>query len=156
MATLTLKQITDGLRISRVRVEQWISRGFFRTPDQPILGLAREWDIGDAMRLALCVELVDAHMSPQQAGALVWVGVHGFKDDTAFFVAWQGAHEMAGIKGKGGKPAKAHLPGNWYPEIVRGRDLQNFLENSDVDFALVFNLDNLEKRVKVALGRETG
>jgi len=150
MQSFTLKQITDALRISRARVEQWISRGFFRTPDQPILGMARDWNIGEAMRLALCVELVDAHLSPQQAGALVWVGLHGFKDDTAFFVAWQGWHGTA-HNNPDGTPAKVYMPGNWYPAIVKGSELRAFVENSDVISSHVFNLNALEKRVTEAL-----
>lgn len=152
MSSLTLKQITDALHISRARVEQWISRGFFRTPDQPIIGTAREWDLGEAMRLALCVELVDAQISPQQAGSLVWVGLHSFEGEAAYFVAWQGLHEMAGIKDGAGKPAKVHTGRHWWGDIVRESDLQKkYLTNPDVDFCLIFNLDHLEERVRSAL-----
>lgn len=154
---LLLRQITDALKISRARVEQWISRGHFRTPDKPIFGHARDWSIDDAIRLSLFINLVDAAISVEQAGVFTQIDLHGFKDDVAFFVAWQGAMPLLSAKGplnlrkKISDSQKARMPGMWGCKIVRGRDLLVFLEHDDVDVAVVINLDNLEKRVKQAL-----
>jgi len=152
---LTIKQISDALDLSRSRVEQWISRGYFRTPDVPILGKARDWDIQDAMRLAIMSELVDAGLSPEQAGQLVWAPISGFMSDHAFFVAWQGAHDMAVYpNGEESEPAKMYMPGAWFQQILRGGRLFEFLSNPDVAIATVISLDNLERRVKQALNYE--
>ncbi|MEF2554090.1 hypothetical protein VQ042_22595 [Aurantimonas sp. A2-1-M11] len=143
---LTIKQISDALGISRSRVEQWISRGHFRTPDRPIIGKARDWDIPDVMRLAIMQRLLEHNLSAETAGYLVQSHPHGFKDDVAFFVAWGGWHEMVG----GGK---AHMPGTLYDTLVKGSDLGSFLANPDVEYAIVINLDTLEQSVKSDLAK---
>lgn len=157
----TLKQITDALQISRTRVEQWISREFFRTPHKPIFGAAREWQIGDAIRLAVCAELVDMGLSPETAGKLaaVWVGLHGFKNDVAYLVVSAGnlgevvPPTPRGSPGtKKGGDTKVHVPGVLYEEIVKATDLTKVLDNPDRHVSIVISVDNLENRVKEALG----
>lgn len=155
---LTIKQISEALKISRSRVEMWISRGYFVTPDKPMLGMAREWDITDAVRLAIMSDLIEAGVPAQQAGNLVTVAPATMSDfglvpfvtpfairsEPAFFVAWQGWHEMAG----GGK---AHMPGNWYSETVWAHDLAGFVGGPDIDFATVININSVIARVTAAL-----
>jgi hypothetical protein len=150
----TLNQITKALGISRARIEQWISRGYFRTPDKPILGMPRDWDIGEAIRLALCVELTEAQISPLWAGQLTFTSVHGFTDDIAYFVAWQGFYPGLIPMTHRGDPIptkdqlrKIYMPGTWIGAIIKGQDLPKFLENPDVMISVIVNLDNLEKRV---------
>jgi hypothetical protein len=148
MSVLTLKQITTAMRISRDRVEQWIARGYFRTPDKPILGKPRDWSLADAIRLAVCVELVDSTISPEIAGQLTKSNLHGFKAETAYFVAWRGPLRTA-MKDKTGTQQKAYFPENWYGQIVQERRLVEFLK--DMVESRVINLNNVEQRVKSAL-----
>ena len=147
----TLKEITKALGLSRARVEQWISRGDFRPPDQPIIGKARDWDLGEAMRLALFVQLVDdVGFSIKQASFCTQLGLHGFNNNVAFFVVWQGLVEVP-IKDEAGKRRKLYTP-SWNSHIILSSgDLQSFVQNPDVYFALVVNLNNLEMRVRAAL-----
>jgi hypothetical protein len=155
-ATYTLKQIADALGISRARAEQWIARGFFRTPHNPIFGAAREWQISDAIRLALCAALVDAGLSPEQAGAFTQVA-HGFKKDAAYLVVSElGEIIPATPRGapgtKKGEGIKVRTPGVLHSEIVKAADLAKKLDDPDGRAVTVINLDNRERWVKNALG----
>ncbi|QHO77896.1 hypothetical protein ACH79_40225 [Bradyrhizobium sp. CCBAU 051011] len=149
----TLKQICDALNITRGRAEQWIARGHFRPPHNPIFGAAREWQIQDAIRFAAFGVIVDSGIPQEQAGVITQLDMHGFKNDTAFFVVWRGLHETA-TKKASGTFLKMHIPGVWYGEIVKESALLAHLENEDVWSATVVNLDNLERKVKAALGYE--
>lgn len=154
--SLTLSKITKALRISRPRVEQWISRGYLRTPDNPLIGTARNWDVGDVMRLAVMRDLVDANMSPEQAGQLVGEGFHGFKDGEAYFVVYQGQYPTRiDPHGRTYTPKRqGYHPGIWLNCIVHERDLMAFIGQPDVFQSVVINLDHLEGRVLAALGGE--
>ena len=94
--------------------------------------------------------LVDAELSPAHAGVLTQIGFHGFKDDVAYFVAWQG-WVPTGLKDKGGKTQKVYATGMWVHDLVRGGDLGKFLAQDDFAISVVINLDNIERRVKSAL-----
>jgi hypothetical protein len=149
--TYTLKQLCEALDLPRTRIDAWIARGHFRPAHAPAFGTAREWTITEAIKLAVCAALVDANMPLEQAGPLASSGMHGFKGEAAFYVVWQGWHSTA-MKDKTGKYLKAHVPGRWFTEIVKETELLDFLKSDDVDFATVLNLDNIERRVKGALG----
>lgn len=156
----TLKQITDALNISRARVEQWIARDFFRTPHKPIFGAARDWQIEDAIRLAVCAALVDSGLSPEKAGKLssIWVGLHGFKDDAAFLVVSTGMlgeiipATRRGTPGtKKGVGQKVYVPGEYYDDVVKATEITKVLADPDRYTSIVISIDNVEKRVKQAL-----
>jgi hypothetical protein len=158
--TYTLKEITDALDISRPRVEAWFTRGFFRTPHEPIFGAAREWQIGDAMRLATCASLIDFGVPVEKAGKLaaVQIGGHGFKNDVAYLVISTGMlGEIIPVTPRGspgtkkGEGRKVYVPGALYDDIVKGSDLAKTLAKPDRYVSIVINLDNIEKRVKTAL-----
>lgn len=149
---LTLKQICEALSFSRMRVDQWISRGYFRTPDKPILGLPREWDEVEALRLALFVELVESSITPRDAGALTQIEPHGFKGDHAFFVAWQGYTFAATDPNSSKQALKLHIPGTWHGEMIKGSNLYAFLANPDVFSSVVISIDNLWHKVSDKLG----
>ncbi len=113
MNTRTTRQIATILNMHPSRIEQWISRGQFLPKIFAEKGLGREWTLDEAIRLALFVHLVDVvSMDPKVAGSLTQIGVHGFADANAFFVAhWV---PMGGLS-------------NWAGNIVRDRDLGTHL-----------------------------
>jgi hypothetical protein len=139
---LTLKRISAALRVSRVRVEQWISRGYFRTPDKPIFGKTRDWEFDDAIRLAVFIELVEAHLTTEQAGVLTQLDF----PRSGYLIAWKGLHHPSGVPGK-------IYSDVWYQEIVQPYELSDFLKNPDLFISVVINLDNLYDRVSAALER---
>ena len=141
--TLTIKMISDALGISRSRVEQWISRGYFRTPDKPVLGKAREWDERDALRLALMNTLMENRISAETAGRMAFNDPL-YAGENSFFVAWRGWS----VGACGGK---FYYPEIFYHDVVRGQDLGGFLQNPDVEFSVVVNLDILSASVKEQL-----
>jgi hypothetical protein len=160
--TYTLKQITDAVKlIGRARAEQWIARGYFRAPQEPIFGSAREWGIGDAIRLAVCTSLVESGISPQRAGQLssIWTGLHGFKNDVTYLVISTGmlgeiipSTPYGGAGTKIGEGRKVYVPGTLYDDIIKGSDLVKTLADPDRYVSIVINLDNIEFSVKAALG----
>ncbi|WP_428381795.1 hypothetical protein [Methylocystis sp.] len=149
------------LHVHSSRIEQWISRDQFLPEIFGERGKTREWTFAEVIRLAVFVRLVDAvGIDAKAAGLLTQVGFHGFKDDSAFLVAYKSNLS------KRSNPA-------WSSDLVKGRDLGEFLtskcrypkalkpgvdketirENSKAEFcaahvAIVVNLDELEGEVK--------
>lgn len=131
--SLTTKQVTDRLGISRERVEQWISRGYFSTAHNPDPGLGREWTVDDAIRLKATAELVEASLPASLAAH------HGK------YAAW-GKHEPGKFL-----IIKFRLDGSTESEVVSSEDLPKALSASKT--VIVLNLDDLRSRVVRALGK---
>lgn len=84
ISPVSLSSLCLTLRISKPRVERWISDGKFWPLEAVENGKARAWGIQDAIRLIAFVRLVDA-------GCKVEVGkaigrLHAFRDEGAFLV----------------------------------------------------------------------
>jgi hypothetical protein len=127
MNTITIDAVAEILDLSKNRIEQWISRGQFKPRAFQGQGKKREWDIGEVIRLAVFAKLAeDVSLKPtearpthteearnaaaEEAGRMTQYGVHGFKDDGAFFVCYKTDPDFG-----------------WWHEIVRKRDLATFL-----------------------------
>jgi hypothetical protein len=133
--TYTLRQVSTALRLTRVRVVQWIARRQFRIDEAPSVGVARTWGIDDAIRLAIFAALVESGVPPVDAGVATQ---HPFRRHGEFLVVWKGKRR-----------------GHWgrWRDSLQAHDLVPFLEKTDVDFAsAVLNVDNVQQRVRRALG----
>lgn len=152
MVTYTFGQVLRALRLPRPRVDQWIARGQFKVKETAP-GVARPWDFGDVMRLAVFAKLVAAkdELTATKIGELADL-LHGFKDDRAVLVLWSGLITTAISDGKGGA-IKSDEPGIWLPKIIRQRELADFLLREDVRMAFFIKLDDVENQVKADLTR---
>lgn len=152
MRTYTFGQVLTALRLPRPRVDQWIARGQFKVKETSP-GVARQWDFGDVMRLAVFAKIVAARdeITATKIGGLTHL-LHGFKDDQAVLVLWSGLIPTTISDGKGGV-LKSDQPGIWSPEIIRHRELANFLLRDDVRMAFFIKLDEVESQVKAKLAR---
>lgn len=163
MITKSTKQVAAILGMHPSRIEQWISREQFLPRIFAEKGLGREWTFDEALRLKLFANLVDVvGMDPKEAGILTQVGVCGFNDDEAYFVAYHDRPD-------------GYL--TWLHQIVRKRDLADFIasgcrypcvlaagydaetiaENSRPNFgpaylAVVVNLDQASEDLKAQWG----
>ncbi|MFO1126392.1 MAG: hypothetical protein U1E25_14685 [Methylocystis sp.] len=132
--SLSTKQVTARLGISHERVEQWISRGYFSTADNPGRGVAREWTLDDAIRLKATAELVEAALSPG-------IAAHHGK-----YAAW-GKHQTRCFL-----IVKFQRDGSTVSEVVEKRRLSETLADSTT--VIVLNLDNLRSTVVRALDEQ--
>lgn len=113
--SISVSEVAKLLGVSRDRIEQSISRGVFLPQVFSDPGKAREWTFGEVIRLAVFFRLTDSGrgMDAKTAGYLTQLGVHGFKDGPAFFVAYTGNPRV--------------FMGNWQPRICRLDDVTQLL-----------------------------
>lgn len=145
METKKLAEVARILGQSRYRIEQWIARGQFLPKVFSDPGKPREWTLAEVMRLGVFIDLVNLGFSPEAAGIATQTGVHGFKDDTAFLVVWDGLAHLADDK-----RTPVYQPGHIKREIIPGKKLAKYLSDPEKFSAAVVNLDNAEARVRAA------
>lgn len=159
--SLTLRQVTALLGVSRMRVEKWISDGTFPPRAFADPGRPREWTFGEVMRLAVFLRLVDAvGVDTKTAGMLTQTGIHGFSDDGAYFVAYNGPPTlvlpwMAQSVRKG--DIAAFLAGGCeYPFVLKSGDDEATLAHNSrkntgpASAAIIIDLDEIERDLKTA------
>ena len=162
MEPKTTRQLAAIMRIHPGRIDQWISRGQFLPRIFAKAGLSRDWSFDEAMRLATFIELVDlCGMDPRIAGVLTQAGVHGFRDDGSYFVAYHGDPDEQAtgwsfdiVRKKkigeflaGGCPYPKILSAGHSPEVIA----ENSKPNLGPAYATVMvDLDRLEQRLRDA------
>ena len=62
MTTISHTQLCAGLKISRARVDQWLSRGFITLETETMSGRVRQWTERDAIKLAALKDMADANL----------------------------------------------------------------------------------------------
>ncbi len=159
MEIISIDAVATILGIHKSRIEQWISRSQFL----PLLtlgrGKKRDWDKSEVIRLATFVTLVDeVGLAPVEAGRLTQTGVHGFKDDDAYFVCYK-------VDAPIGPPIWDHdivrksqigrfvTSGCSIPKILEaGYDEATLRRNSEkklgpANVAVIIDLDRIERQV---------
>jgi hypothetical protein len=172
----SVHQAAAAANVSRLQLDQWVSRGYIVPSHAPEPGKAREYSLGDIVEIATLAELVRLGIGPGTAAP--WVRhLHGFKDDQAVLVVWQGPIELIPSTRPGEPPLQVlRTPGGWTrnnpgvstfydpdrppydSDIVRGRELPEMLRDPDKRSLVAVNLDFVEQRVRAELtaGGTTG
>lgn len=165
------RQTASAANISRLRLDQWVSRGYVTPSHTPQPGEARQYSLTDVITVATLAELVRLGINP--ATAAPWAfRIRGFRDDQAVLVVWQGPGELIPCSNPGDPPACVlRTEGGWtrlnpgtsifydpdsppyHAEIVRPRELPEMVRDPDKRSFAIVNLDHVEQRVLAALDK---
>lgn len=144
---------------SPLRLEQWISRGYFRPEDTPPPGKPRSYGLIDILRLAVLVELTRLGFDPKHIAPYSsrWP-LHGWKNAPAVLVIWQGMGQLIQTRQRGEPALKEGSGKRFYSpnlplrtEIVRPDEIREMVLDPDNRALAIINLDHVERRVKEAL-----
>lgn len=145
---ISIQQLTDALNITRYQVDAWISRGYFKPKNQPEKGKARVFTLRDAIALGAMAAFVRLGLQAADVGPQISIGVHGFKDDRALFVIYEGPmrltseSEAAFMEPDMGRP---------FSKIIQARRLPELLEDPEITTFAVVDLNDIEDRITRAL-----
>ena len=86
MKTISNSQLCEGLKISRRRVVQRLSRGFLTLEIETSAGRERQWTLRDAIKLAALRDIADAEVSLEQVAPHLGdlTGFNRFEDEPAY------------------------------------------------------------------------
>lgn len=158
--TITASELCSIADITPVTLRSWRAR--WKDRGLNILPEAEGWSrytFLQAMQVTLIADLTYLGLHPANTAgtediAIHLAGLYGFQDDTAFLVISTGNLGRIIPTSPRGQPApsrdegtKVYVPGQTYSDIVRGRDLGQFLADPDKFVSVVCNLSLLEERV---------
>lgn len=155
---LDIHQVCKGAAITRIQLNQWISRGYFRPANEPVNGKARTFSINEAITLGVFAELTRIGV-PYDVAAQHSRLLHGFKDEAALLVVYQGPQELIATSERGAPPPAQSSGVKFYDpamppmvgEIIKISKLGDLAANPDVRSMAVVNIDHVESRVKAAM-----
>lgn len=173
----TKRQAANAADISLFQLDQWVSRGYVSPERSPEPGKARQYTISDIMIIATLADLVRLGINPTTSGpwlSQVLQHLHGFKDDHAVLVVWQGPGELIPCSNPGEPGTKVlRTPGGWsrinpgaakfydpdrppfQSDIVRPGELPEMLRDPDKRSFFMVNLNHVEERVQKALSDDS-
>ena len=163
------KQAATAANVSRLQLDQWVSRGYVEPSHKPEPGKARQYTVTDIIKIATLAELVRLGITPGTAAP--WVRyLLGFTDDQAVLVVWQGPGELIPTSNPGAPPSQVlRTPGGWtrnnpgaptfydpdqppyHSDIVRPGELPEMLRDPDKRSLVAVNIDHVEQRILQAL-----
>jgi len=165
------RQAATAADVTRLQLDQWVSRGYVAPSHKPEPGKARRYTVVDVIEIATLAELVRLGIPPSTAASWVKSPLL-FTDDQAVLVVWQGPHELLLERNPGDPPLQTlRTPGGWtrinpgaptfydpdqpiyQSDIVRPDELPEMLRDPDKRSFVAVNLDHVEQRVKVALAK---
>jgi hypothetical protein len=149
---LPLAKLCRRLGVSQMRVEQWVSGGLIEPECSVDQDLATEWTFGDAMRLAILVDIDNAGLPlGKLASHLRWIKSAA---ESEYFVIKYGLVELVPATPRGGpgtkvgEGPKALWPGLIQVDIVSKWELVDAMSSADNRVLLVVPLDQVISRVK--------
>ena len=151
-ATFTIEDVCEAAGITRSQFSQWISRDYVSWLAPVPEGQARAYELGDIFTITVLIEIVRLGLPPAAAGRLfkdlrLW-HLHGFNDDQAVLVIWQGPAALAGC----GEFWRGGIEPIHQAKIVRTRDFPSLVRDSHKRSLIAVNLDHVWDRVRAALG----
>ena len=92
MTTISHTQLCAGLKISRARVDQWLSRGFITLETETMSGRVRQWTERDAITLAALKDMAEANLPLEQVAP----HIHSLtcRNQDAYLVIYYGPHRL--------------------------------------------------------------
>ncbi len=151
-------QICKAAGITRAQLNQWLVRGHFKPRHEPEIGKGRSYSVQEAVTLGTFAELIRLGV-PHDVASVHSTPLHGFNDEAALLVVYQGPMELIPTSERG-----SPLPGikrglkfydpdqpQFRSDIVRLSQLAAYAVNPDIRSMAVVNLDHVEARVKTAL-----
>lgn len=157
MSTTNSHELCRALGRSPRAVEQLIQRGIISTEHKPGRGgrsNARRWTEAEALRLALLLDMMELGLNARDVAPHL-TSMHGFHDDVAFLVISVGAlgeiiqtSERGADTSSSGDGVSAHMSGRLYSDIVRGRDLADYLKDERRFASAVLNLDARQAAIR--------
>lgn len=147
MTTITTAELCRGLRVSRARVDQLISRGIITPSDTPGPGLPRRWTFQDAMQLAIHLDLGDTFetsIEPTKRIALA-------EGENTYLVAARETLSLISSVPRGTKakpPIPAGLTDRPRSRIVREADLPEVFADAQHTPIIIINLSALAARLR--------
>ncbi len=154
MTTIAHTQLCAGLKISRARVDQWLSRGFITLETETVSGRVRQWTKRDAIKLAALKDMADANLPLEQVAQ--HIQFLPCREQDAYLVIYYGPHRLIPISRRG-DPApnesefngpEITVPGHLAADIFLGADLLNFLSKGGARVAIVLPLYLITERIE--------
>lgn len=149
MKSIGTTALCQGLRLSRTRLDQWISRGVVVPSQTPPAGSAREWTMADAMKVAIIADLADVgtllaagadETEFSLAMAIQGLRPHLFQDEDAYLV-------LARFKGKIGDEKVRENSPHFFGRILPWSSVAAHLKDRTHGAVLLFNLNDIERRL---------
>jgi hypothetical protein len=155
---LNVHQMCKAASVTRTQFNQWIARGYFVPEEEPVSGKPRSFSFKEAVVLGTFAELVRLGI-PHDVAAQHGRHLHGFRDEAALLMIYQGPVELIPTSERGsvlpgsGSGMRFYDPDRppFGSEIIRLSQLAAYAANRDVRSLAVVNLDHVEERVKAAL-----
>jgi hypothetical protein len=154
VTTISHTQLCAGLKISRARVDQWLSRGFITLETETMSGRVRQWTERDAIKLAALKDMADANLPLEQVAP----HIHSLarRNQDAYLVIYYGPHRLIPSSRRGDPaPNESELngpeitvPGHLASDIFLGADLLNFLSKGGARVAIALPLHLITERVE--------
>lgn len=174
--SFTKRQAARAADISPFQLDQWVSRGYVAPVRSPEPGKARQYTLSDIMSIATLAELMRVGINPTTSAPWllpVLQHLHGFKDDQAVLVVWQGPADLIPSSNRGDPAPKVlRTEGGWTrlnpgaskfydpdrppcsSNIVRPSELPEMLRDPDKRSFIMVNLNHVEERVREALSQD--
>ncbi len=158
---LDVHQICKATSVTRTQLNQWITRGYFQPAEEPVNGKARSFTVGEGITLGVFAELIRLGV-PHDLAARCSKHLHGFKDEPALLIIYQGPMELIPTSERG-EPLPTEKKGlKFYDpamppvvgEIIKLSKLSDYAANPDVRSMVVVNIDYVESRVKAKLAAD--
>ena len=159
MQTVRLRPLCNELDLNATRVEQWISRGYFKPSEAGVAGRARQLTKKDAVTLLALAELVDAGLDAATIHREV-ENLFLFKG-RSYLVISRGELGLLVPASEQGKPAPTaadctRVPlaaGDYRSDVVAEADLPGVLADPFKSVSIVVSLDYLLAVVDAAWER---
>jgi hypothetical protein len=151
-------QVCKAANVTRAQLNQWLVRGHFKPQHEPEVGKSRTYSLQEAVTLGAFAELIRLGI-PHEVAAQNCKSLHGFTDEAALLVVYQGPVELIAPSERGAplqsskKGVKFYDPDqpHFSSDIIRLSQLAAYAANRDVRSLAVVNLDHVEARAKSAL-----
>lgn len=144
MNTIPNAKLCAALKVSRARVDQWLSRGFIKLENETTSGRVRQWTERDAIKLAALRNLADANLPLEQMAPHVQFLTR--RSDDAYLVIHYGPQRLIAFSERGAPiqddPAgpEVLIPGHLDSDIFPVAQLMRFLALGHARVAIVVPL----------------
>jgi DNA-binding transcriptional MerR regulator len=148
---ITIQNLTDAVNLTRYQIEAWISRGHFK-PENPVeSGKARVFTLRDAIALGAMAAFVRLGFKASDVGSQISPGLHGFKDDRALLVIYEGPIRLANVPNAAYVEPDMAAP---FSKIIQASRLPELLTDPEITSFAVVDLNTIEERIQRALAAD--
>jgi hypothetical protein len=151
--TISHTQICERMKVSRSRVDQWLSRGFLKLETETTSGRMRQWTERDAIKLVALRDMADADLPLEKVAPHIQFLTR--RSDDAYLTIYYGPHRLISSANRGDPVPNENdltgseilVPGHLASDIFSGAALWDFLSKGGGLVAIVLPLHLITARV---------